>query len=301
MKDEQICKENAQIPETVAEVLRAMAFHETVRAATPFLREEDKTPYSVWKIETENGCCVLKQASDDEEAVYRAFLRECDYAPKVYGFVRHKAEGYLLMEYVRGETMSRCDRKKLTLALDALICGQKAYWENTSLADVGYGYARAYPQRQRRLTYMGELHDCYQMYLDAFSSVPRTLCNDDLLPFNMIVGENRAVMLDWEDAGILPYPCAIARLLAFGEEDEHALFQMTRDDKAFALDYYYENLIKEKGISRAEYERTMKLFFFKEYSEWVFCAAKSGDYTSENYKKYAPWARALAKELTSGR
>lgn len=297
MEEVQIKQENAQIPETVAGVLGAMAFRETVRAVTPFLREEDKTPYSVWKIETARESYVLKKTSSEEQTVYRTFLTGCDYAPKIYGFARHQGEEYLLMEYVQGETMSRCNRQKLKLALDALICGQKAYWENASLADVGYSFARAFPQRQKRLEYMGKLSDCYRMYLESFSTVPRTLCNDDMLPFNVIVGENRAVILDWEDAGILPYPCAIARLLAFGEDNPNALFQMALDDKAFALDYYYENLIKEKGITRAEYERTMQLFFFKEYSEWVYCAAKSGDYTSENYKKYAPWAEALARQL----
>lgn len=288
---------NVASAEFVGEVLKAMGFHCAIRAATPFTREEDQTQYSVWRIETDSESYVLKKTTAEEQTVYETFLRDCDYAPQIYGFAQWQDETYMLMEYVPGETLSRCDRRKLTLALDALICGQKAYWENTSLADVGYSYARAFPKREGWLAYMGGLGDCYRMYLDAFSSVPQTLCNDDLLPFNVIAGADRAVILDWEYAGILPYPCAIARLLAFGEDNPNALFQMTPEDKTFALDYYYENLLKEKGIARAEYERTMQLFFFKEYCEWVYCAAKAGDFTSEYYRKYAPWAQALAQEL----
>lgn len=96
------------------------------------------------------------------------------------------------------------------------------------------------------------------------------------------------MILDWEYTGILPYPGPLARFLAFGEENPDSLFQMTPEDKAFALEYYYENLIRSKGISKAAYERTMKLFFFAEYCEWMCLAVSSGDFTSPKYKKYAP-------------
>jgi thiamine kinase-like enzyme len=118
-----------------------------------------------------------------------------------------------------------------------------------------------------------------------------------MLPFNVIISQNRAVILDWEYGGILPYPCALARLIAYGEEDENALFFIKRDDQIFAVDYYYENLIKGMDISYEEYIRTMKLFFFKEYSEWIYCANSSGDRSGEYYRKYSQMARALALQL----
>lgn len=162
--------------------------------------------------------------------------------------------------------------------------------------DVGYGFRKSWPNRCKRLPYMGELECAYEAYLDAFKSLPRTLCNDDMLPFNVLANESRAVILDWEYGGILPYPCALARFLAFGEEGDE-LFHMTEEDRRFALDYYYENLVREKGISRAEFDRIMDLFFLKEYSEWVCCAGLSGDYEMEYYIKYSGKARALAKKL----
>jgi hypothetical protein len=72
---------------------------------------------------------------------------------------------------------------------------------------------------------------------------------------------------------------------------------MTREDHQFALDYYYEKLIRPRGISRAEYDRTMDLFFLKEYSEWIYCAGISGDYEMEYYKKYGKKAEDLAEKL----
>lgn len=281
----------------ITNILEAMKFRHCIRNITRFCSEEDGEPYRVWKLETDNECYVLKKTSQEEQVVYETFLTDCNFAPKVYAFARYRGEQYMLMEYIHGDSMSRCSRQKLKLTLDALIFGQKQYWNNTTLADVGYSFSKSYSNRCKRLAYMGDLAESYSAYLETFSSVPRTLCNDDMLPFNVIVGEERAVILDWEYAGILPYPCAVARLLAFGEEDSAALFQMNALDRQFALDYYYENLVKTMGISREEYNRTMQLFFLKEYSEWVYCAGISGDYQSEYYKKYAPMAKKLAQKL----
>ena len=62
----------------------------------------------------------------------------------------------------------------------------------------------------------------YEQYLQIYSDVPRTLCHDDLLPFNVLCAKERAVIIDWEYAGILPYPTSLARLIAHCEEDESA-------------------------------------------------------------------------------
>ena len=278
-------------------ILAALNENAEILAVSPFCSEEDGEPYQVWKLDTQDTSLVLKQASAQEWQVYQTFFSEGGPAPKIYAMGEYDGQSYLLMEYIDGISMSRCTRPLLVKALDALIASQEPYWEAAGYDHAGYDFETCYASRQKRLQYMGDLSEAYQAYLDQFAILPRTLCHDDLLPFNVLVGEERAVILDWEYAGMLPYPCALARLLAFGEEDPNALFQMTGEDRQFALDYYYEHLIRQKGISRQEYDRTMQLFFFKEYSEWVYCAAISGDYEMDYYKKYYPVARKLAQEL----
>lgn len=281
----------------ILEILGALGFPHPVQQVTQFHTEEDGTPYNVWKLDTDRGSFVLKKTSADEKAVYEAFFTDGGPAPAVYAFGTHESEAYMLMEYAPGTSMSNCTRPRLQRTLDALIASQAKYWDDTAHREVGYGFSKSWPNRLKRLSYMRDLAPAYQAYLDAFAAVPRTLCNDDMLPFNVLADDDRAVIIDWEYAGILPYPCAISRFLAFGEEDHAEMFFMSAEDKQFALDYYYENLVRHKGISRSEYDRTIKLFFFKEYSEWVYCAGISGDYGMDYYKKYYAQAKHLAQEL----
>lgn len=277
----------------ITDIVRCIDPSLSVTGAESFRSEEDGGAYHVWKISTDDRPLVLKKITQQEQDVYRTFFSEGSPVPKVYGFYN----GWMLMEFIPGHTLSHCRREDLIPALDALIELQKKFWNRTDFSGIGFDFDTCYASRKKRLPYFEDLTDCYEAYLESFRKVPRTLCNDDLLPFNVIIHENRAVFLDWEYGGILPYPCALARMIAYGEEAEDALFHMKREDQIFAVEYYYENLIKEKGISYEEYIRTMKLFFFKEYSEWIYCAGLSGDRSGEYYRKYAPLARKIAAEL----
>ncbi len=282
--------------ERIESILTALGHPVGLLGAAPFRAEEDGREYAVWKLETDRGPLVLKKTNRQERAVYETFFDRGGPVPEVYAFGEYGGETWMLMEFVSGESMSRCTRERLVRTLDALIETQKKWWDDQDHDDIGYGFSASWPNRCKRLPYMGELAPAYQAYLDEFERLPRTLCNDDLLPFNVLADETRAVILDWEYGGILPWPCALARLLAFGEAGDE-MFRMSPEDRDFALSYYYENLISSRGISRREFDRTMDLFFFKEYSEWVYCAALSGDYEMEYYKKYSVWAKKMARKL----
>ena len=279
------------------QLLSAMNYSDDIVDVTQCCREEDGSAYDVWIINGKSGAAVLKKVSKEELTIYERFLHGLEAAAKIYGFCEIEGQDYMLMEHISGETLSNCTRQKLVHALNALIQIQDAFWEDRDSANIGWTFEMRYAAREKRVPYMGEFDQVYRDYLLADRSVPRTLCNDDLLPFNVIVNEHRAVIIDWEYAGILPYPCCLARLLAFGEEDTDFMFQMSEADKEFAVQYYYEHLVAGKGISWDEYIRTMKLFFFKEYSEWVYYARSNDDYSKAEYHKYYGKCRKLAADL----
>ena len=232
---------------------------------------------------------------------YRLILAELNGSgtPIIYQTIFAEEKIYLLMEYVDGENLCKCNRKKLTLALNALIFLQRKTWNDHSLAAYGYSFEKSLRSREHRGKYLNDLvlEEVYEKFMQMYSTVPRALCHDDLLPFNVIASDHRAVLIDWEYGGILPYPTSFARLIAHVEETENAMFFMTSENRAFAIDYYYDNLLQEMGISYLEWRNTLEYFLFFEYCEWVFVGNKHNAKNSEFYKKYLPIARQQANKI----
>ena len=284
---------------SIREILEKMGFSSAkdTLSAVAFTSEEDGAPYAVWRIDTAERTYVLKQAKGDEPWIYSTYLNiESPSVPRLYAVAHHEEHDYLLTEFVSGKSLLALDKANLPQVLDALIDLQRRYWgteaPSKKLEDT---YARRIA-RGRHLN-DATLEAAYEGYLQQFQSLPRTLCHDDLLPFNVIFSEERAVLIDWEVAGILPYPTPLARLLAHGEDSPDAFFYLTNEDRAFAVDYYYENLIREMGISYEEYRRGLDFCFFYEYCEWVMLGNKYGDTETERFKRYLALSKDLAKTL----
>lgn len=260
-----------------------------------FQREEDGSDYEVWKVSAGGRDCVLKKAKGHELAVYSAFFSsDTQGAPRFLKSANVDAEDYFLMEYARGEDLCQCTREKLTKALDALITLQNRYWGDEEHQNVGFSFSESLKGRENRGKFLkdAELEQAYAAYLTLYKTLPRTLCHDDLLPFNVLVSDEGAALIDWEYAGILPYPTSLARLIAHGSEDENAFFSMKEEDKAFAVDYYYEHLLRGKGIDYREYRSALDYFLFYEYCEWIMLGNKYDDADMERYRQYYAKAKA---------
>ncbi len=264
---------------------------------TQLRREEDDSFYQVWRIDTDNTSYILKQAKENEAEIYQSILAPLkDGIPTLYQTITIEDKIYLLMEHIDGENLCRCNRAKLTSALDTLISLQKETWEANPRE---YTSDKSLQQRQNRGKYLNDqlLENAYGRFLQVYQSTPRALCHDDLLPINVIASDQKAVLIDWEVGGILPYPTSFARLIAHTEENAGALFYMTQADKEFAIDYYYEHLLKHKGISYAQWRDTLEFFLFYEYCEWVYVGNKYNATDGEYYKKYLPIAKKQAEKL----
>lgn len=222
----QALKRRSSSDMNIREIITKMGFGEQAEV-TVFKHEEDDSDYAVWKIEEGGVTRVLKKTGKQELDVYDAFLAsvECG-SPRFYKSVEYDGELFILMEYIEGHNLQKCDRESLTAVLDALIYLQNMYWEKRELQGIGYGFEVSLPERQKRGKCLNdtELERAYERYLRIYSDIPQTLCHDDLLPFNVLCAKERAVIIDWEYAGILPYPTSLARLLAHCEEDESAFF-----------------------------------------------------------------------------
>ena len=272
-------------------------------AITQLRQAEGGDPYRVWRIEAEGISCILKEAKAYEAEAYQTLLKGITGSvPAIYQTAVIGDGAYLLMEYVRGDDLRKCSRPALTLALDALISIQKGTWGSKAYANSGYSFDRSLVERRKRGEYLNdaELEAAYAKFLEVYAAVPRTLCHDDLLPFNILVSDDRAVLIDWEYAGILPYPTSFARLIAHGEEAEDALFHMTRADREYAIEYYYDNLLKGMGIPYLWWRETLEYFLLYEYCEWVMVGNQYKSTQGGYYQKYLPIAKRQAHSILSG-
>ena len=263
---------------------------------------EDGSSYDVWLIECRDARYVLKPFKNFEPEVYSAFLSRGErYAPRLIAKTNYDGRDYILMEYAEGEAIMRFDRDSLTKALDALIAFQREYWNTAVNVDVGFNFDKALVHRTSRGEYLhdAELEAAYAVFLEQFASLPRTLCHDDLLPFNVLVSDTGATVVDWELAGILPYPTSIARLIAHCEDSDGAFFYMKDSDKSFAVDYYYENLIRDKGIPYGDFRHSLDLFVLYEYCEWIMLGNKYADADMDRFEQYTKKARALIAKMNT--
>lgn len=264
----------------------------------PFRAEEDGSEYAVWLVDLDGQRRVLKRAKGMELEVYRSFFPEKKpYVPAFLGSCSLGDESYFLMEYCPGEDLRICRREPLVKALDALIQMQDEFWQRRELYGAAVTLEKALKAAEDRGRWLGSrtLEEAYERFLRLFPTVPRTLCHDDLLPFNLLVGE-RAVLIDWEYGGLTPYPMSFARLIAHGQEKEGAFFYLSREDREFAIRYYYDALAGKHGIPWEEYRRTLTWFLFYEYCEWVMLGNRYDARDDERYGYYL----ALAEQTAAG-
>lgn len=249
------------------------------------------------------GDCVLKKVKGDELSIYQSYLRDIDGVPKLLGYVREGNEDYILLEYVQGSPLFKITRKQIQSALDALISIQSRYWQ-AEMSPIGLSFEESLASRMERGRYLynADFEAEYKRFMECYKTLPRTLCHDDLLPFNVMVStdEQKATLIDWEIAGILPYPTSLARLIAHAEESEDAFFFIKEEDKEFAISYYYDTFIKDKGIPFSEYRRAIDLFIFYEYCEWIMLGNKYADADMTRFEAYTKKAKKHIERMKRG-
>lgn len=89
----------------------------------------------------------------------------------------------------QAQALRNCDLKSLISVLNALIYLQNQYWERADLQNAGFGFAASLPGREKRGNSLGDadLERVYERFLQIYAEIPRTLCHDDLLPFNVLL------------------------------------------------------------------------------------------------------------------
>lgn len=251
--------------------------------------------YNVWKIEFDNKFYILKQVKNKELNFYNNILS--DYIPKIYGNCSYYNKQYILIEYINGNNLMKCERKALEKTLNAIINIQNTYlnYNNELISN----YEEVFKNVINRKQYLKDekLEKTYDMFINRYQNIKKTLIHKDLLPFNVIVNEDKAVLIDWGYYGILPYPLMLCRLIAHCKNDINYLFYMNDEDKIFAIEYYYSHFISSLGIDYNTYLDDINYFMFYEYTEWVFVYNKYNKEKDDMFNYYYNKANEYALKI----
>lgn len=265
-----------------------------------FTSEENGAEYAVWLVSRGNDRYVLKKAKGYEREVYGCFFREKkQYVPQLLGECSPGGDDYILLEYCEGEDLRVCDRQRLVKALDALCMMQDEYWQRDDLYDKAVTMDKALEAITDRGRWLGSelLEKAYADFTEGYKRTPRSLCHDDLLPINVLVGE-RAVLIDWEYGGVLPYLSSFARLIAHGRDDRNCYFYLSEEDRAFAVDCFYHMLPEKHGIAYEQYRTDLDHFLFYEYCEWVMLGNRYEEgRDDERFGYYVKLAEEAARRI----
>ena len=108
---------------------------------TQLKHEEDDEPYQVWRIDSDNTRYILKEAKGNESEIYQSILAVLkESIPTLYQVITTEEKTYLLMEYIEGENLCKCNRTKLTHALNALISLQQKTWKIQEIDQCEYSF-----------------------------------------------------------------------------------------------------------------------------------------------------------------
>ena len=278
--------------ETVAKLINKILNEKASFKMDYFPFEESKGHYkNIYKIITPSKTYVLKKAKDYELDIYK-HAQGLPSIPRFYGSYHYYCNDYILFEFVEGHNVMKMDRNTLIKVVDAIIAIQDKCWMIKET--FGESLEAAHGSRYKRLSYLpDELKETYEQYIEYFKKTPLTFSHEDLLPFNVLSKKDRVCFIDLEVGGILPYPTMLARLIAHTSDDKKAMFYLSKEDYRFAIEYYYSNFIKNKGISYDEYIKTINLFIFNELIEWIYVYKKNNYQPNNFYNSY--YRKALLK------
>ena len=259
--------------------------------------EEDSgvREYDVYLIITEEEKFILKKASIYEYVNYERYLFSNNFStPKYFGKMGKNDEFWIVIEYIDGHELSDINEINAVKTADAIsqIANEFFQYKESFTEEVRMN---SYLERiEKRYNYAKSLEfigEAYKLFLDRQKEVPRTLCNGDLLPMNIMEEKGNIKIIDWGFGGIMPYSLDVARFIAHSIKVDGWTFKSTPENNQVFIDRYFENL--QGKINRETFERDIKLAILNEYVEFMEADEDESNWYRDNALK-------LSKQILKG-
>lgn len=204
--------------------------------------------YDVYLIRTQGETRILKQLGERrfDKTKYDTYFAGRGFAvPEILENISVDGKDYVLMESVEGIDARNCnetDARKVGAQLGRIQSFYLTDGGHTETAEYYWNrYLEKYYEKLKGI--FADIDDVWEQTKQCFYEAPQTLIHDDLLPINVLIGENQPWIIDWEIAGIYPYFLDLARFAYVFSSIDNQFFISSASADAF-IDAYYEEMKK---------------------------------------------------------
>ncbi|MBR2046878.1 MAG: aminoglycoside phosphotransferase family protein, partial [Agathobacter sp.] len=201
--------------------------------------------YDVYLIKLKEKTFILKQLEKRrfDKTKYDTYFAGKGFAvPEIYESVSVDGKDYVLMELVEGPDARNCSREdagKLGLELGKIQSYYLTDGGHTESAEYYWNrYLEKYYEKLKGI--FTDIDDVWEKTKQRFYEAPQTLIHDDLLPINVLIGEDKPWIIDWEIAGIYPYFLDLARFAYVFCSIDNDFFISDEAANTFVASYYEE-------------------------------------------------------------
>ena len=215
--------------------------------------------YDVYLVKIEDKTRILKLLGERrfDKTKYDTYFAGKGFAvPEIYENVSADGKDYVLIELVEGPDATDCspeDAKKVGLELGKI---QSYYLTDGGHTESAEYYWNRYLEKyyEKLKLFFDDIDDVWEYAKKRFYEAPQTLIHDDLLPINVLVGENRPWIIDWEIAGIYPYFLDLARF-AYVFVSVYNQFFISKESADEFINAYFEEMKKNPkfGIDKKQF------------------------------------------------
>lgn len=215
--------------------------------------------YDVYLIKLKAKTFILKQLEERrfDKTKYDTYFAGKGFAvPKIFETFSAGEKDYVLMQCIEGNDARNCsseDAGKVGLELGKI---QSYYLSDGGHTETAEYYWNRYLEKyyEKLKTFFSDIDDVWETSKKRFFEVPQTLIHDDLLPINVLIGENQPWIIDWEIAGIYPYFLDLARFAYVFCSVDNDFFISGEAANTF-VDSYYKELKKNPnfGIDKKQF------------------------------------------------
>lgn len=218
-----------------------------------FIDTELDKKYDVYLIKKQREFYVLKQLEERrfDKVKYDTYFERKNFAvPEIFGTISVEGKDYVLMQFVEGMDARNCKETDARKVGEELGKIQSFYLTDGGHTESAEYYWNRYLEKyyEKLKLFFNDMDDVWARAKQRFYEAPQTLIHDDLLPINVLIGEERPWIIDWEIAGIYPYFLDLARFAYVFCSINNQFFISEEAAKTF-INSYYEEMKKNPNFA----------------------------------------------------